>query len=237
MKVDTAKSMGSAIYWRGAHDWAPIFVLEKHIQPGDCIIDIGANQGEYTLWAARKAGKKGKVVSFEPMDQLFDTLLDNISLNPSFSDRILPIKKGLSDKASQLCLYGKPGDNEGVNTMFPTSSHTELIQEIALDTLDRELEKLQMPRVSLIKLDVEGAELQVLKGSKKTILEFKPKWIIEINEEACQAGGYTSQDILEFLKGFGYIFYKIGLRGKLTKIEKVEDAFVNILALPLEKQL
>lgn len=232
LKVDISKSMGAAIYWRGAHDWAPIFVLEKMVSQGNTVIDIGANQGEYSLWAARKVGRQGKVISFEPMDQIFEAFEENISLNPSYSNVFFPIKKGLSDTPGKLQLYGKPGDNEGVNTMFPTSSHSVLIQEITLSTLDKELEGLGVEKVDFIKLDVEGAELQVLKGAKTTIQKFKPKWMIEINEEACIAGGYQPQDILDFLDGFGYEFYKIGLRGRLAKINTVTDSFVNIVALP-----
>lgn len=232
MKVDVSKSMGAAIYWRGAHDWAPIFVLEKIVQKGNTVIDIGANQGEYSLWAARKVGTSGKVISFEPMDQLFDVLKENMSLNPAYRNVFIPLKKGLSDAKGKLQLFGKPGDNEGVNTMFPTESHTVLIQEIELETLDQELSSMAIEKVDFIKLDVEGAELQVLKGSKETIQKYKPKWMIEINEEACIAGGYLPQDILDYLSAFGYEFQKIGLRGSLTKIQTVTDSFVNILAVP-----
>ncbi|TVP51678.1 MAG: FkbM family methyltransferase [Mongoliibacter sp.] len=231
MKVDISKSMGAAIYWRGAHDWAPIFILEKMVYEGGTFIDIGANQGEYSLWAARKVGKTGKVIAFEPMDQLFDSLTENINLNPSLSHIFIPLKKGLSDSPGKLQLFGKPGDNEGVNTMFPTAAHSLLIQEIDLGTLDQELEKMSINKVDFIKLDVEGAELQVLKGSKETIQRYKPKWMIEINEEACIAGGYKPEDILNFLRPFGYEFYKIGLRGSLIKIQTVTDSFVNILAV------
>ncbi|WP_040490037.1 FkbM family methyltransferase [Indibacter alkaliphilus] len=231
LRVDISKSMGAAIYWRGAHDWAPIFVMEKNIQHGSCIIDIGANQGEYSIWAARKAGTNGKVIAFEPMDELFNTLQKNISLNPNYKNVIIPVKVGLSDRPGKLNLYGKEGDNEGVNTLFPTASHNILIQEIELSTLDMELEKMKVDKVDFVKLDVEGAELQVLKGSQKTIEKYRPKWLIEINAEACEAGGYAAEDILQLLSGFGYSFYKIGLRGKLIPLQKIQDEFSNILAV------
>jgi len=230
MKVDISKSMGAAIYWRGAHDWAPIFVLGKILKKGQTIIDVGANQGEYSLWAVKHAGQNGKVIAFEPMDGLFEQLKTNFSLNPSYQKALIPIKTGLSDKPGQLNLYGKEGDNEGVNTMFPTESHTVLIQEIKLDTLDNQLQELNCKGIDLIKVDVEGAELQVLKGALQTLKQHRPYLMIEINKEACLAGGYEPEEIFELLRPLGYTFEKIGLRGKRIPIDHVPEEFCNILA-------
>jgi FkbM family methyltransferase len=230
MKVDISKSMGAAIYWRGAHDWAPIFVLGKILRKGQTIIDVGANQGEYSLWAVKQTGQNGKVIAFEPMDGLFEQLKTNFSLNPSYQKALIPIKTGLSDKPGQLSLYGKEGDNEGVNTMFPTDSHTVLIQEIKLDSLDHQLKELNCGHVDLIKVDVEGAELQVLKGALRTLEAHRPYLMIEINREACLAGGYEPEEIFELLRPLGYTFEKIGLRGKRIPIDHVPKEFCNILA-------
>lgn len=232
MKVDISKSMGSSIYWRGAHDWRPIFVLEKILQKGNTVIDIGANQGEYALWAARKTTASGKVLAFEPMDEVFAQLKENISLNPNYNDTIHAIQMGLSDNPGEINLYGKKGSNEGVNTIYPTPEHTFLIQKIKLDTLDNQLENLNSGQVDLIKIDVEGAELQVLKGATKSLAQYRPFLIIEINKEACKSAGYEAQDILEFLMNFGYAFKQIGLRGKLKSINHLQDEFCNILAYP-----
>ncbi|WP_373523224.1 FkbM family methyltransferase [Aquiflexum sp.] len=230
MKVDISKSMGSAIYWRGAHDWAPMFVLQKILKKGQTIIDVGANQGEYSLWAVKHAGNTGKVIAFEPMDGLYDQLKFNFSLNPNFQSALIPLKIGLSEAPGKLNLYGKEGDNEGVNTMFPTQTHTVLIQEIILDTLDNQLNLLDSHHVDLIKIDVEGAELQVLKGALKTLKKYKPYLMIEINREACLAGGYEPEEIFELLRPIGYTFEKIGLRGKRILINHVPKEFCNILA-------
>lgn len=232
MKVDISKSMGAAIYWRGAHDWRPIFVLKKFLKTGQTFIDIGANQGEYTLWALRKTGISGKVIAFEPMDEMFEQLLENIQLNPEYKNIVTPLKMGLSNKKGEIQLYGREGDNEGVNTIFPTASHKVLIQTIPLDSLDAQLKTLACDAVDFIKIDVEGAELQVLQGGEATLDKFMPILLIEINGEACEAAGYQAQEILEFLFKRSYRIYIIGLRGRLQPISKMEAPFCNILALP-----
>lgn len=230
MKVDTSKSMGAAIYWRGAHDWAPVFAFEKCIKPGDTVIDIGANQGEYSLIAARKTGNTGKVLAFEPMKSLYRQLRENIALNKNFEARTVAVPIGLSEQAGVLDLYGKSGTNEGVNTLYPTAEHTVRIESIKLDTLDHQLQNLGINKVDVIKIDVEGAELQVLKGAQKTLSQHLPTLLLEINRESCLAAGYTPEEILTFLKTFGYRFKKIGLRGHLSPISGPLPEFCNILA-------
>lgn len=232
MKVDISKSMGAAIYWRGAHDWRPLFVLEQKLKAGATFIDIGANQGEYALWALRKVGLEGKVIAFEPMDSLYLQLQENFKLNPKFKQVLIPVKMGLSDQPGEISLYGKEGDNEGVNTIFPTDSHNVLIQKIVLDTLDNQLAAIGCNEVDVVKIDVEGAELQVLKGCILTIKKYSPQFIIEINQEACRAAGYGAEEILHFLKQYSYSFYQIGLRGKLKAISGLDESFCNILAVP-----
>jgi FkbM family methyltransferase len=231
MKVDIAKQMGNAIYWRGAHDWAPIFVLEKFLKKGDTFIDVGANQGEYSLWAARKVGSKGKVIAFEPMQQLFDQLTENIRLNESFQKTIIPIKLGLSDKKGEVTLFASEDSNEGTNTIYNTDKFSIELGKIQLDTLDEQLDELKINTVNFLKVDVEGAELQVLKGTLNTLKNNRPILLLEINKDACIAGGYMPEDILDLLKPFNYSFSKIGLRGSLSKVDVLPD-FCNILATP-----
>lgn len=232
IRIDLSKQMGNAIYWRGAHDWAPIFVLEKNLNYGGTFIDIGANQGEYTLWGARKIGDKGLVIAYEPSDEIFDQLEKNILLNENLIPNVRLRKIGLSDKPGVLKLYTKQGKNEGVNTVFPTKEHQLEIGEIELTTLDMEMENLIISKIDLVKIDVEGAELNVLKGSKNTLLKYKPKLLIEINRLSCLSAGYEPLEIISFLESFNYDFFVIGLRGKLTKFNKESiPEFCNILAI------
>jgi len=228
-KVDISKQMGNSIYWRGAHDWAPIFALEKLIKKGDTILDIGANQGEYAIWAARLTGNSGQVHAYEPLTSMYGQLNDNISLNPAL--RITPHQMGLSDKPGRLKLYSNDNHNEGVNTLFPDPTHeSKVLEEIELNTLDLEVERLALNKIDLIKIDVEGAELMVLNGGKSTIAKHRPILFLEFNEKAFQTAGYSSADILTFLEAFGYRFYKIGLRGKLTPLAKEQvPEFCNIM--------
>lgn len=230
MKVDISKSMGSAIYWRGAHDWAPIFAMQKIIQKGYTVIDVGANQGEYSLWAARSVGKNGKVYAFEPLSTMYSRLLENIKLNPDLINIITPVRMGLSNKADELDLYSSNLSNEGVNSLYAEEGSV-FLEKISLNTLDDEMAKLGNPKIDAIKIDVEGAELFALEGAKKTIEKYRPILFIEINQEACRSAGYDAMDILSLLEGFGYSSEVIGLRGKTSSLNPNQlPEFCNIIA-------
>ncbi|SHN21934.1 methyltransferase, FkbM family [Cyclobacterium lianum] len=232
-KVDITKGMGNAIFWRGAHDWAPLFVLERVLQKGATFIDVGANQGEYTLWGLRKVGPQGKVIAYEPSERLFRHLEENLGLNPEYKQVAIARKMGLSDAPGKLKLYTKSGINEGVNSMFPSEEHDIFLNEIELSTLDKEVEILNLQAVDCLKIDVEGAELHVLRGAERTIKKFKPVIITEVNQTSCEAAGYETLEILEFLKDRNYKLFKIGLRGKLDPIRSMLiSEFSNVVAFP-----
>jgi FkbM family methyltransferase len=234
--VDTNTYLGRLLFWRGAHEWGPIMAIKKVIKINYTCIDVGANQGEYTLWMAKLSGNKGKVISFEPLSKMFLQLNNNIQLNNELSKRISTVKAGLSDTVSQIPIYsvnpdGKFADNEGMPSIFPTESKNTFIEIISLSTLDIELGKLNIQQVDFIKIDVEGAELFVLKGAINTLEKDKPDLLIEFNEATFNAAGYSSSDIFNLLEPIGYNFYLVGKRGsiKLCDTQNLPE-FCNIIA-------
>ena len=98
---------------------------------------------------------------------------------------------------------------------------------ITLRRLDGVLSKSQ--RVDVIKIDVEGAELAVLKGAEQTIQREKPALVFEASAVTCEAAGHSVAALFEWLENLGYVLQSIGPAGELTPV--IEDAeFSNILA-------
>jgi FkbM family methyltransferase len=238
IRVDVNTHMGAMIYWRGAHEWAPVYAIENNIKPGDTVLDIGASQGEYTLRAAKMVGKEGKVIAIEPLSKMFKQLETNINLNTELKKRVTLINTGLAEKEGKMPIYGtsekakERGIHEGMPTIYPTENRNQLIEEITLKRLDDILEKEKISKVDFIKIDVEGAELSILKGGEETLKKSKPTLLIESNQETFAAAGYTQKIFFDYLKSLGYnTFYKVGNRGKTTPVtpENMPD-FCNVLA-------
>lgn len=228
MHVDRSRFIGASLYWTGFHEFREFIFLHQFLKPDMVFVDVGANQGEYSLFAAKRL-TSGKVLSFEPLPAITQLLRDNIALN-GFTN-ITVFEAGLSDKARHVAIHELEGDNEGLATLHlagrkPVSSTT-----ITLETLDQAVERQSLPRVDFVKIDIEGEELRALGGSQKTIQKYKPVFMIEINRTTFEAAGYGVKHIAEFFDAAAYRACVIGKRGKLESCLQLPD-FGNIIFMP-----
>jgi FkbM family methyltransferase len=145
------------------------------ITPGDIVFDIGANIGLYTLPAALKLGGTGSVYAFEPVPLWFQRLRENIQLNRlSSMSNIFTYNVGLSDKNEMCNLVMKGVQGSGMGSITanypnqPDKDKTEVIPVQLYRGDDFLLEK-GIPRPNIVKIDVEGAELAVLRGLEKSL--------------------------------------------------------------------
>ena len=209
--------------------------LKKILCPDDIVFDIGANIGEYTLFAASMLSDKGKVWSFEPVEKMYQVLQENIDLNPHIKNRIRIIKKGVGLQKAVLPIYDDvSNNNEGVYSLHPSNfQHSKKIEDIEIDRLDTIFIENQIPRVDLIKIDVEGNELFVLQSADHILSTYHPKLMIEVSSKNFSAAGYSTKDLIDYLKKYQYTIYLIKVRGLLQKIQVHSDLpeFCNILAL------
>jgi len=175
--------------------------VKKHIQPkqGDIFIDIGAHAGAYCIRAAKIIGERGKVIALEPHPENFKLLLSNIAYNKLNNVIALPVAASDADGISHLYV-----------TAHGTGSHTLVKHEknkyvseliVRTVTLDSIIERFKLSRLDWIKIDVEGAELKVLRGGEKA-LKIARKLIIEVWNE-------NSDYIFNLLKSYGYKIYPI----------------------------
>ncbi len=144
-------------------------------------IDIGANIGKYSVIVGKQLKERGTVVSFEPEIKNFLILEKNIELNNL--KNILPIRKGLFSKKGKLRFY-LDGEEEG-NGAHSLIKRTNKFIEIEVDTLDNIVLKNKIKNIRLIKIDVEGAEADVLIGANKTLKKYHPKILLEAWNDEC----------------------------------------------------
>lgn len=231
MKVDIGKAMGAAFYWMGFHELNEWRFLHRYLKPEMVFADIGANQGEFSLFAAKRL-TQGEVLAFEPVTIFYHQLLDNIKSNHFTNIRTYPF--GLSDNARKMPIYmgaTGAGEHEGLATIFQSDQRKRFIQEIDLRVLDDLVPSLKLSRLDFMKIDVEGAEWMVLKGSKGTLEQYKPLVMLEVNDDTYRTAGYSMNDIRNFFTELGYTMHLIGRGGILTKAERA-PAFCNVVFVP-----
>ena len=169
----------------------------KDFLPSDneVVLDIGGYQGETAIFYS-KICKAKKVVVVEPVSVNFKYLLKNIK---NFRN-IIPIKKAVSDRNEVIRIKYDPISKMGMSDAG-NNFKTEKVRTITLDKL---VETLGLKNVDLIKIDVEGFEMSVLKGGINMIKKFKPKLIIETHSEKLR------NDVINFLEKLGYVKIKKG---------------------------
>ena len=162
-------------------------VYHKRFTPksNEVVVDLGANIGEYTIMAAKQAKN---VIAFEPNKRAVDFLNKNIELNKLTNVQVIP--KAAHSKTGTITLYSIPGTNTR-DSICLFNKGKYFSESITLD------EALKDKRIDIIKMDIEGAEFEALKGAENT-LKNKPRIIAELHTAPIR------QQVLDFLKKHGY---------------------------------
>ena len=204
--------------FEGARDIRKKGVDEEHvsklfcslINENDIVMDIGASIGYYTILAAKRARK---VYAFEPLPFAYKRLIENININ--HYNNVEAIQLGISDKSSIKTLHvPKVGITGSTYSKMVTSNRV-----IDVDIKTIPLDSLEV-QPNLIKIDVEGAEVDVLKGMTN-ILNKGTTIICEVHKPLIEALGYKTIDIDTIMYKHGYNTYLIQEDG-LHKVDKVD---------------
>lgn len=199
-------------------------LLEKLVQSGDIIFDIGANFGWYSTMFAKKLGAASTVYAFEPVPPTFERLNEHIKLN-HLEDVIIPNRIALSDRVGQAKMHLFKGRSHALASLDPQGESDYEIFEAPLVTLDVFLEENQLTHINFAKIDVEGNELMVLKGASKLLSGSNaPILMVEINNDTFSSFNYNAEQIWNCLQTFGYdTFYGMLSGNTLAPIKNVTD--------------
>ena len=140
-------------------------------------IDVGAFIGTHSVYFARFCSLR-PVISFEPNAGTFPILLSNVRQN-SLEDAIVPFNQALGSRPGRAKVLAAPANNPGSSSVRYLGDGST--GDVQVSTLDREVSEQQLGFIALIKIDVEGAELEVLRGGTKTILANLPLLCIEVH--------------------------------------------------------
>jgi FkbM family methyltransferase len=190
--------------------WEPqsLEIMRSHLPAGSTFIDIGAHIGYYSLKASRWLGPNGTVVAIEPNPPTVERLRDNIRYSSVFRVLVQPV--ACAESESTLDFYASPRGNTGMASMSRGNASHELNGEptryrVRARPLDDIVAELRLSRVDFMKLDVEGAEMLVLKGAKQTLARFRPALLVETIDRQLQGMGTSTAEMSAFLTGMGYV--------------------------------
>jgi len=169
-------------------------------EPGDHVIDAGGCWGDTALYFAHKVGANGKVYSFEFLPDNLKIYNRNLDMNPELKRRVNLIENPIWSTAGNEIAIDANGP--GTSLRPNDSSHDKM--RFCTESIDHLVEAGQIEKVDFIKMDIEGAELNALKGAEQTIRRFKPKLAITVYHSLNDF--WEIPEWLESL-GLGYKFY------------------------------
>jgi len=220
--VDPIKDKGleNILYHHGIYEAGTLYILRNILNPQDIFFDVGANIGLMSITASTVVGNKGHVYSFEPLKDICDIIQINIKINEI--QNISVYNKALGSKKDRKPIF-EHGEIRGSASLIKTE-YNDREHIIEIDTVDNFISENKIEKVKAIKIDVEGWELEVLKGSNNLLSSIDaPIIIIEYSNLHPVHNGCLI-DIYNFLLAVNkYEIYKLK-RGKevvspLVKIE------------------
>ena len=201
------------------------------LRAGMTVLDVGAHVGQYTLLASGIVGPAGRVIAFEPHPVLGRVLARNVTRAGCQNVTVLPVALGRASGSGTLVLH--PPDNFGGSSLRPddaSAGHARATVEVT--TLDEALDRLGGPPVDLVKIDVEGAELDVIDGARGT-LAANPGivLIVEFLRANPLPFGRTVEDLEARLRELGFQLFTL-TPSALRRYEPVSgELAVNVVAV------
>jgi FkbM family methyltransferase len=220
----------------GNFEISEIGFVEKFLRTGMTVLDIGAHHGLYTLLASKRVGQAGKVFAFEPSPRERRLLEQHLRLNFCSNVRVQSVALGVSTTTTDLFLVD--GEENGCNSLRPPTVDGKTTPvKVQVVSLDEWLEEHGNPAVDFIKLDVEGGELDVLKGAMKMLSRVpRPVIFAEIQDIRTRSWGYSAREITLELRSRGYHLFQIAEDGRLGEMKPdLQQYDGNYIAFPEER--
>ena len=238
-KLNLSEHIDYKIYINGYFDLTVVNFIKKYLGISSTVfIDVGANIGSVSIPTANLGVK---TISVEPVKHIFSKLLENVSLNPGYIKTIHKALVGSGFKEQTVTLFSPVG-NSGATSYKPDwnpskgPNYSEIVDVLTLDQLVNSLHFNTHDFLMLIKIDVEGMEVEVLSGSREVIRIFRPLFIMEWRIDRYEpADKFLLLKTLRELSNY-LIFALNGSKDQVNISEFDENnTYENILLVPKEK--
>jgi FkbM family methyltransferase len=209
---NTRETVGQYIFYFGV--WEPNLThwIRGRLAHGDVFVDVGANIGYFTLLASQLVGDSGKVIAVEALPAIFSALQQNLERNGAHNVRAVNCAAWNCEQT--IVIYTNAEDLPGqttVNSAWADRYDLQTRAQVAAAPLSAILKPEEIKAARLIKIDVEGAEWQVVSGMKSIMANCRDdvEIALEVNRKVLEAAGRTPQDLLDLFREWGFHPYRI----------------------------
>lgn len=211
--LDLREGIDLSIYLFGRFEAETVRAYRRILKPGDTVLDVGANIGAHTLLFAQCVAPTGRVVAAEPTAYAYAKLVELVQNNRPLSDIVsahqamLTASSGAEVEPELYSSWSVESGNAPQHALhLGTAKTTRGAMSIALDDL---VQRERLTRVDLLKLDVDGWEMDVLRGARETLKKLKPVIVFELMPHGLEERGHSAREMLDELGGHGYRFSEL----------------------------
>jgi FkbM family methyltransferase len=222
-------------------------ILKRFLTPGDTFVDVGANHGSFSIVASQAVGPKGFVVAIEPQKRLAALIEKSLAANAPCRYQVHRVACG--DRTDEVDFYVPIGSSGGAGVFREFSAlprHRKF--SVSMRRFDDAVDWNNFPGQVFVKVDVEGSEMNFLRGAGEMIRARKPRMMLEINPASRAASGEKRNAMVAYLQELGYAhFFEVrpfsgpwvlrellnddGRRDVRNVIVTARDAFLRMLPL------
>lgn len=201
--IDPASNFGYALLTQNRYEPELTHAVKTLLNEGDVFLDLGANEGYFSVLAAARVGRTGTVLCVEPQSRLQPVIFRNLSENNATRVRVFQCAVADADGFAKLSL--PPDMNTGHGALFQKTRYRNPTEIVPQQTLNGFLAMLSIGPIRLMKIDVEGFEYEVVLGSRDVFEHGQIEHIaLELHPTLLTRRGRNEQDILDFLAACGY---------------------------------
>jgi len=201
--VDMASNFGIRVTSAEGYEPETKALLVSFLKPGMAFVDLGANEGFFSVIAARAVGPTGRVLAIEPQSRLGPVIRRNLELNDAANVTLAQV--AISAEAGVAEFNLAPDTNSGSSGLSRATRYANPTQSVRTLTLDLCLQEHALTMVDVMKIDIEGYEYEAVLGAKELFRTLKVRrLLIEIHDKLLSARGLRPQDISDFLLSCGY---------------------------------
>ena len=222
--------LSRCVFVGGAYEPNEFALLASVVQPGMTFIDVGANEGLFSTFVARRTGPTGRVFAIEPSSREFGMLERNLMLNRL--DNVAAIRAAACNRNGEGLLRIAEPDHAGQSTLGDFAYEIKAVesQTVPLARLDDLLQEAGAGRIDVMKIDVEGAEVSALQGAARILQRDRPLLLVEVVDAALRGHGASREALTGLLQEFGYGLFVFGSDGRPRAIEKLTLDGINVVA-------
>jgi FkbM family methyltransferase len=237
--LDLRSQLEQKVFFSGEYDGGIIQILSRVLHPGIVIFDVGANIGLYSISLGEKLKKiagKSQIWAFEPVTSNFNRLVNLIEAN-NLTNIVYPINTALGNEEGEikLCMENNLTTGNAVLLKGSLVQQERSTCSSTITKLDNFVTKHHIEKCDLIKVDIEGAEMDFILGGINFIQKTRPIIYGEFNPFWVKDFGYSFVDIANLVIPWEYKLYRQVGRQKFVEIKEVKEDIADVLMIPQEK--